>query len=96
MKTDHCSRNFNLGSTRNALQKLNESSSLKTLTEEVYAISEDDGSTKKMDKSEKVVPQNLTPVTIMVVDTISSVRSRTLLKVLCYSGSKTTMINKKI
>jgi hypothetical protein len=51
-------------------------------TEEVYAIYEDDGSNKEVDKSKKTVPQNLTPVTIMVVEAISSVRLRTLLKVL--------------
>ncbi len=50
---------------------------------------------KKMDKLTKVVPNNLTPVTIMIVDTISSVKSRILLKVLMDSGSTMTMINKK-
>jgi hypothetical protein len=43
----------------------------------------------------KNAPKKLTPVTIMVVDTISSVISRILLKVLLDSGSTTTMINKK-
>ena len=33
-------------------------------------------------KSKNSVPTNLTPVTIMVVDTISAVRSRKLLRVL--------------
>ncbi len=37
---------------------------------------------------------NLTPVTIMVVNTISAVRSRKLLRVLLDSGSTTTLINK--
>ncbi len=50
---------------------LNESSMLETCKEEVYAISEDNGSDKEVDKTEKNVPQNLTPVTIMVVDIIS-------------------------
>ena len=36
-----------------------------------------------------------TPVTIMVVDTIPSVKSRKLLRVLLDSGSTTTLINKK-
>ncbi len=40
-----------------------------TCTEEVYAISEDNGSEKEVDKPKKTVLQNLTPVTIMVVDT---------------------------
>ncbi len=60
----------------------------------MYAISEDNGSDKEMDKPKETVPQNLTPVTIMVVDTISSVRSRTLLKVLFDSGSTITLFNK--
>ena len=38
--------------------------------------------------------ENLTPVTIMVVDTIGTVKSRRLLKVLLDSGSTTTLINK--
>jgi hypothetical protein len=62
-------------------RKLNESSMLKTCTDEVYAISKDNGSDKEVDEPKKNVPQNLTPVTIMVVDTISSVRSRRLLKI---------------
>ena len=43
------------------------------------------------------IPQsrNLTPVTIMVADTIGTVKSRRLLKVLLDSGSTTTLINKK-
>ncbi len=51
--------------------------------------------TQKKSQPTKVVPNNLTPVTIMVVDTISSVKSRILLKVLMDSGSTLTMINKK-
>ncbi len=39
--------------------------------------------------------RNLTPVTIMVADSIGAVRSRKLLKVLLDSGSTTTLINKK-
>jgi hypothetical protein len=45
--------------------------------------------------SNKNNPKQLTPVTIMVVDTISSVKSRILLKVLLDSDSTTTMINRK-
>jgi hypothetical protein len=56
---------------------------------------EDNGSNKEEDIPEKTVPQNLTPVTIMVVETISSVGSRTLLKVLLDSESTTTLIVKK-
>jgi hypothetical protein len=62
-----------------------------TCTEEVYAMyEEDNGSNKEEDKPKKTVPQNLTPVMIIVVETISSVRSRTLLKVLLDSESITT------
>jgi hypothetical protein len=75
---------------------LNELPMLETCTDKVYAISEDNGSDKEVDKPRKTVPQNLTPVMIMVVDTISSVRSRTLLKVLLDSESTTTLINKKM
>ena len=74
---------------------LNESSMLETCTDEEYAISEDNHSDKEVDKTNKNVPQNLTPVTIMVVDTISSVRPRRLLNILCDSGSTTTLVNKK-
>jgi hypothetical protein len=58
---------------------LNESPMLETCTDEVYTISEDNGSDKEVDKSKKTVPQNLTPVMTMVVDTISTVWSKTLL-----------------
>jgi hypothetical protein len=46
-------------------------------------------------KSNKNSPKQLTPVTIMGVDTIFSLKSRILLKVLLDSGSTTTMINRK-
>jgi hypothetical protein len=68
---------------------------LETCTDEVYAIAEDSDNDKEVDKPKKTVPQNLTPVTIMVVDTISSVRSRTLLRVLLNSGSTTKLITKR-
>jgi hypothetical protein len=47
-------------------------------------------------KSTKI-PQsrNLTPVTIMLADTIGTVKSRRLLRVLLDSGSTTTLINKR-
>ncbi len=75
---------------------LSESSMLETYTDEVYAISEDNGSDKEVDNCKKNVTQNLTPMTIMVVDTISSVRLRRLLRVLLDSGSTTTLINKNM
>ena len=62
----------------------------------MYAIyEEDNGSDKEANKPKKTVPQNLTPVTIMVIDTISSGGSRRLLRVLLDSGSTATLINKK-
>jgi hypothetical protein len=57
---------------------------------------EDNGSNKEEDIPKKTVPQHLTPVMIMVVETISSVMSRTLLKVLLDSDSTTTLIIKKM
>jgi hypothetical protein len=74
---------------------LNESSMLETCMDEVFAIAEDNNSDKEVDKPKNTVSQNLTPVTIMVVDTISSIRSRTLLRVLLDSGSTTTLVNKR-
>jgi hypothetical protein len=95
MKTDYCSTNFNSGSTRNAPIISNELHVCKTDSEGTYAIYKDDGSNNKVEQTKKVVPQKLTPVTILVVDTIFSVRSRRLLKVLLDSGSTTTLINKR-
>jgi hypothetical protein len=95
MKTDYCSTDFNSGSTRNAPKMPNESSMLETCTNEVYVIAEVSDDDKELDKPKKTDPQNITPVTIIVVDTISSVRSRTLLRVLLDSGSTTTLINKR-
>jgi hypothetical protein len=66
-----------------------------TCTEEVYAIYKDNGSNREVDKPKKTVPQNLTAVMILVVETISSVRLRTLLKVLLDSGSTTKLFDKK-
>jgi hypothetical protein len=68
---------------------------LETCTDEVYAISEDNRCDKEVDKPKKNVPHNLTPVTIMVADTISSFRSRRLMKILLDSESTTTLVNKK-
>jgi hypothetical protein len=69
---------------------------LETCTDEVYAISEDSGSDKEVDKPKKNVPQNLTPVRIMVVDTVSSVRSRRLLEISLDSGSVAANIGSAI
>jgi hypothetical protein len=51
--------------------------------DEVYTNLEQISAEEAMDiKSNKNSPKQLTPVTIMVIDTISSVKSRILLKVL--------------
>ena len=47
----------------------------------------------KQERPKKPVSTNLTPVTIMVVDVISAVRSRKLPRVQLDSGSTTTLIN---
>jgi hypothetical protein len=85
----------NLESTRNALKTLNARNTHYKNIVDVYAMSEHDGSKAAVKKSLKNVSNNLTPVTIMVVDTNSSVKSRILLKVLLDSGSTATMINRK-
>ena len=85
----------NLESTRNALKTLNARNTHYKNIVDVYAMSEHDGSKAAVKKSLKNVSNNLTPVTIMVVDTISSVKSRIFLKVLLDSGSTATMINRK-
>jgi hypothetical protein len=64
--------------------------------DDVYTNLEQISAKDAMDiNSNKNIPKQLTPVTIMVVDTVSSVKSRILLKVLLDSGSTTTMINRK-
>ena len=93
-KTVFYSTNISTDSTRNSPKDLNILKQCHTYADDVYAISEEGRSDRQHDKSKKSVPTNLTPVTIMVVDTISSVKARTLLKVLLNSGSTTTLINK--
>ncbi len=65
--------------------------------EDTYAISEENSEEQGIINKINVLPNqsNLTPITIMVVDTISAVKSRRLLKVLLDSGSTMTVINKK-
>jgi hypothetical protein len=64
--------------------------------DDVYTNLEQISAKEAMDiNSNRNIPKQLTPVTIMVVGTISSVKSRILLKVLLDSGSTTTMINRK-
>jgi hypothetical protein len=93
-RTDFRDTNIPLDSTRNTPKQSHATAKCHIYAGDVYAISEDSSDDRKHKKAKKSVPTNLTPVTIMVVDTISAVRSRKLLKVLLDSGSTTTLINK--
>jgi len=67
------------------------------MVEDAYAISEENSDEQGTINKNNVLPSqtNLAPITIMVVDTISAVKSKRLLKLLLDSGSTTTSINKK-
>ena len=80
--------------TGNATNKLKV---INNMVEDAYAISEENSDEQGTIRKINVLPSQtkLTPITIMVVDTISAVKSRRLLKVLLDSGSTTTLINKK-
>ncbi len=93
-KTDFHNTIIPLDSTRNASKQPYATTTCHIYADEVYAMSEDSSNDRQHKQAKKSVPTNLTPVTIMVVDTISTVRSRKLLKVLLDSGSTTTLINK--
>ena len=81
-------------STGNAPNSINNAQYI--LTDEVYTNLEKSNAKKAIGiKNNANAQKHLTPVTIMVVDTISSIKSRILLKVLLDSGSTTTMINRK-
>ncbi len=83
-------------STGNA-PKSNSTQSVRYIfADDVYTNLEQISAKEAMDINyNKNTPKQLTLVTIMVVDTISSVKSRILLRVLLDSGSTTTMINRK-
>ncbi len=84
-----------VASTGNAPKNLSTQSIRHIVTDEVYTYLVQISAKEAMDiKSNKNSPKQLTPVTIMVIDTISSVKSRILLKVLLDSGSTTTMVNR--
>jgi hypothetical protein len=88
--------NSTVDSTGNAPQNPSTQPVRHIVTDEVYTNLVQLSNKEAMDiKSNKNNPKQLTPVTIMVVDTISSVKLRILLKVLLDSGSTTTMINRK-
>ncbi len=85
-----------VASTGNAPKSTSTQTVCHVLTDEVYTNLVQLSTKEAMDiKSNKNSPKQLTLVTIMVVDTISSVKLRILLKVLLDSGSTTTMINRK-
>jgi hypothetical protein len=68
------------------------------MTDATHANSKQGSKKRKRGKEDPHNPplnKNLTPVTIMVVDTIGTIKSRKLLRVLLDSGSTTTLINKK-
>ncbi len=80
--------------TGNAPNKLEVTNNI---VEDAYAISEENSNEQGTINKINVLPSktNLAPITIMVVDTMSAVKSRRLLKVLLHSGSTTTLINRK-
>jgi len=79
------------GNAPNKLKVIN------NIVEDAYAISEENSDEQGTINKIIVLPSqtNLTPIIIMVVDTMSAIKSRRLLKVLLDSGSTTTLINKK-
>ncbi len=80
-------------STGNAPKSTNTQSVCYIFADDVYTNLEQTSAKEAMDiNSDKNISIQLTPVTIMAVDTISSVKSRILLKVLLDSGSTPTMI----
>ncbi len=76
MKTDFYSTHILPDSTRNALKSLDALNKHHIYADELYAMSQDSSDDRQHKKPKKSVPTNLTPVTIMVIDTISAVRSR--------------------
>jgi hypothetical protein len=80
-----------IGNAPNNLEIINNT------VEDAYAISEENSDEQGNVNKIYVLPNqsNLTPITIMVVDTISAVKSRRLLKVILDSGSTMTVINKR-
>ncbi len=82
--------------TGNTLKIFSTQSVCHIVTDEVHTNLEQSNVKEATDvKSNKNNPKQLTTVTIMVVDTISSVKLSILLKVLVDSGSTSTMINRK-
>ena len=93
MSTDNniISTKVTTGNAPNKLETTN------NMVEDADAISEENSDKQGTINKINVLPSqtNLAPITIMVVDTMSAIKSRRLLKVLLDSGSTTTLINKK-
>ncbi len=95
-KTDTLSTMSIINSTGNAPKSTSTQPVRYIFADDVYTNLEQISAKEAMDiNSNKNIPKQLTPVTIMVVDTISSVKSRILLKVLLDSDSTTTMCTGK-
>ena len=80
--------------TGNAPNKLEATNNM---VEDKYVISEENSDVQGTINKINVLPSqtNLAQITLMVVDTMSAIKSRRLLKVLSDSDSTTTLINKK-
>jgi hypothetical protein len=92
--SDFDGTNFSTFSTGNAPKNLNMDQCYKS--DHIDAKSNIDNRKRKRNNiSDSPHNRNLTPVTIMVADSIGTVGSRRLLKVLSDSGSTTTLVNKK-
>ncbi len=81
-KTDFCSTNITPDSTRNASKDLDALNECHIYPDDVYAISESSSSDRQNDNPKTSVSNNLTPVTIMVVENISAIKSKKMLRVL--------------
>ncbi len=87
---------FMVDSTGNAPKSPSTQPVYHIVTYEVYTNLVQLSTKEAMDiMSSENSPKQVTLVTIMVVNTVSSVKLRILLKVLLDSGSTTTMINRK-
>jgi hypothetical protein len=95
-KTNTYSAILMIDSTGNAPKSTHTQTVHYIFADDVYTNLEQISTKEAIDtNSNKNIPKQLTPVTTMVVDTISSVKSRILLRVLLDSDSTTTMINRK-
>jgi hypothetical protein len=95
-KTNTYSAIAMVDSTRNAPKNTRTQTVHYIFADDVYTNLEQFSTKEAIDiNSNKNILKQLTPVSTMVVDTISSAKSRILLKVLLDSDSTTTMIKRK-